>query len=226
MLTAFISDIHSNLEALQAVLKKIDEMKIERIYCLGDIVGYGAQPCECIKIIKDRKIPSVLGNHDLASVSGDTSFFNPVAARAVVWTSAKLHLDEIEFLKNLPEKLELTLNNLKVLLVHGSPRDPIWEYVFPENVDENFVKDLDFDVVIMGHTHVPFVKKFRKILVANCGAVGQPRDHDPRASFLVLDTKKVEAEIVRVKYDVKNATQKIIDAGLPKLLAERLYLGM
>jgi putative phosphoesterase len=226
MLIAFISDIHSNLEALQAVLKKIDEMKIERIYCLGDIVGYGAQPCECIRIIRERRIQSVLGNHDLASVTGNTSFFNPVAASAVVWTSTRLHLEEMEFLKNLPERLELVLDNLKILLVHGSPKDPIWEYVFPENVDENFAKGLNFDVVIMGHTHVPFVKKFRKVLIANCGAVGQPRDHDPRASFLILDIKKVEAEIVRVKYDIESAAQKIIDVGLPRLLAERLYLGM
>jgi putative phosphoesterase len=226
MLVAFISDIHSNLEALQATLKEIEKRKVEKIYCLGDIVGYGASPVECIKIIKERKIPSVLGNHDLACVTGNTSFFNPIAASAVVWTSARLHLDEIEFLKNLPEKLEVVLDNLKVLLVHGSPRDPIWEYVFPENVDENFAKDLNFDVVIMGHTHIPFVKKFRRIVIANCGSVGQPRDHDPRASFLILDTKKVEAEIVRVKYNIEVAAKKIIDAGLPKLLAERLYLGM
>ncbi|MDI6807203.1 MAG: metallophosphoesterase family protein, partial [Candidatus Aenigmarchaeota archaeon] len=102
MLIAFIADIHSNLEALQAVLKEIEKRGIEKIFCLGDICGYGANPCECIKLIKERKIPTILGNHDLASVTGDTSFFNPVAARAVVWTSTKLHKDEIEFLSKLP----------------------------------------------------------------------------------------------------------------------------
>jgi len=223
---AFISDIHSNLEAFQIVLKKIKKMKIDKIFCAGDVVGYGANPSECIKIIKDLKIPCVKGNHDYAVVSKDTSWFNPYAAGAIQWQFEQLNKIEIEFLDNLPERITMTIENLKVYMVHGSPKNPIWEYVYEENVGEEFVKELDCDILIIGHTHIPFIKKLKSCLVINAGSVGQPRDGINKASFIIFDTEKFDAKIMRLEYDIKTSAEKIIKAGLPTILAQRLFFGV
>jgi len=232
MKIAFISDIHSNLEALNAVLDKIDSLKIKQIYCLGDIVGYAASPCECIDVIRKhkrgtirkRKIISIMGNHDWAVLNKETSGFNPVAAAAIWWTTDQMKEKDVDYIKKLGEKHVLDMDGLNILLVHGSPSDPIWEYVDYLDVNEKFLKG--YDAVVMGHTHVPFVKKFGSRLAINCGAVGQPRDKNSDASFAVLDTKSFDAKIVRTVYDVRSASEKILKAGLPKFLAQRLSLGI
>ncbi len=229
MKIAFISDIHSNLEALKAVLDKINSLGIKQIYCLGDLIGYGANPTECLKIIKKIKIPCLCGNHEWAVVNRDLSWFNPVAAQALKWTSDKLDDKELSYIKTFREKMFIK-KDLKILLVHGSPKTPLREYVYANDVNENFIKNLDCDVLIMGHTHVPFVKKLvisgNSKLVINCGSVGQPRDSDNRASFALLDTAIMKTEIIRVEYDIRAAAEKIIKVGLPEFLAYRLYLGV
>lgn len=226
MKIAFIGDIHSNLEALQSVLKEIEKMKISKIFCVGDIVGYGANPSECIKIIKELKIPCVKGNHDYAVVTKDTSWFNPYAATAIRWQSERLNENEINFLKNLPEKIMTTIENLKICIVHGSPKNPIWEYIYEEDVSEEFVKDLDCDILAMGHTHAPFIKRLKNNLVINVGSVGQPRDGINKASFAVFDTEKYDVKIIRSEYDIKISAEKIVKVGLPAILAQRLFLGI
>lgn len=226
MKIAFISDIHSNQEALQAILRKIKKMKVDKIYSIGDVIGYGGSPNECIELINEKDIPSVLSNHEWAVLHQDTTWFNPVASEAIFWTIDHLDKKHFDWLRRLPEKNVVSVSGYKILLVHGSPRDPIFEYVSEETVDENFVKRLDFDVIVVGHTHIPFVKKVEGSLVINSGSVGQPRDHNPKASFVVFDPKKFDAKIIRVEYDIKKSADKIIKSGLPPFLAQRLFSGV
>lgn len=226
MLIAFISDIHANFEALKTILERIDDLEIKKIYCLGDIVGYGPDPNECIENIRGRKIPSILGNHECGVIEKNTSWFNIYAAQSIWWTIENLTEKNLNFIKTLPEKVELTLNNRRILLVHGSPNNPTWEYVYENNVDAGFVEKLNYDIIVMGHTHIPFIKKVKNKLVINPGSIGQSRDGDFRASFAIVDLKKLEAKIIRVEYDVEKVARKIIKAGLPEFLAIRLYGGI
>jgi len=226
MEVAFISDIHGNLEALTAVLTIIDSLKIKKIYCVGDIVGYAANPKECIEEIKSRKIPSVKGNHEYATITGNTSWFNPYAASAIEWGRQQLNEEDFDYLQKLPEKIIERINGYKLFLVHGSPRDPIFEYVHEESDLEELIEMSEADILVMGHTHVPFIKKVKNSLVVNCGAIGQPRDYNPKASFALFDIEKFEVKIFRVDYDINTAAKKIIKANLPSFLAQRLYSGI
>lgn len=227
MKLGLISDIHSNLVALEEVLARLKD--VDRIFCAGDIVGYNPWPNEVIELIReDDRIVSVMGNHDLAVLTGDVSFFNPIAARAVLWTRERLTRDNIEFLRNLPKKLELELEGMRIFLCHGSPADPIDEYVFP-NVSDSRLRFLislaNSDILVMGHTHVPMLRFIDERLVLNPGSVGQPRDFDPRASFAVLELPEMSVDIIRVEYDVQKVSEKILEEGLPIELAERLCYG-
>ncbi len=217
---AVISDIHGNLIAFKEVLKSIGNKKI---FCCGDLVGYYPFANEVIEIVKKRKIISVLGNHDYAVVTGDTSWFNPIAAFAIEWTRKRIKKENLEFLRNLP----LVYKN-DFYMVHGSPRNKLEEYVFPDYSDEllkYFLKLANREILILGHTHVPFVKKFDSEIVFNPGSVGQPRDFDPRASYAILDIEKREVEIIRVDYDIDAVADAVEREGLPSRLGQRLYFG-
>ena len=218
----FISDVHANIEALQAVMDKIRELQPKEIFCLGDLCGYGADPVAVIRSL--RGTTCLMGNHDFASVVKDTSWFNPYAAKAIEWTAEQLGEEEINFLSRLKHRLLTSSYGFKLYMVHGSPEDPLYGYTFEKDAD--IVKRVDCDVLALGHTHIPFVKKVGGKLVINAGSVGQPRDGNPKASFAILDTDTMRAKIVRVAYDVERASQKIIDAGLPSILAERLKEGV
>ena len=226
MRIAFISDIHSNLEALKAVLKDIDDLKIKKVFCDGDVIGYSYAPNECLNMIKKRKIKSTIGNHEDAVILKNPAGFNVYAAEAVEWTISHITKENLKFIKTFPERIGIMANDFKILMVHGSPFDPVNEYVFPDYPLERIAKSVNVDVVVMAHTHVPFVKEVEGCLMVNCGAVGQPRDRNPDACYVVLDAEERKAEIRRVKYDVKTAAEKIIKAGLPEFLAKRLFLGV
>ncbi|MGB9978424.1 metallophosphoesterase family protein [Methanobacterium sp.] len=226
MILPVISDIHSNLDALEKVVEKID---YGRILCCGDIVGYYTQPNECIEIIRKLKTISVTGNHDLACVTGDTSGFNPYAEQAMDWTRKFINHRNIEFLRNLKRKVMLKIDDVNIMVVHGSPRDPISEYIFPSTPDstlKSFLESENVDILIMGHTHVPFIKKYGDKLVFNPGSVGQPRDGNNRASFAFLDVSNMEVVIHRVKYNVDKVVTSLEDEKLPSFLGERLYKGI
>lgn len=248
---AIISDIHSNLEALEAVLADIDRRSVERIICLGDVVGYGANPRECIDRIMDRAEICICGNHDQA-VFYEPYSFNLGAERAAYWTRQQLE-DEPdkalrdrrwEFIGNLP----VSYRGEGILCVHGSPRKPINEYLFPDDVYSNPNKlldnfrRLDEPTCFVGHTHVPGVLlddpyfdppdelaepyKFElgEQAIINIGSVGQPRDRDPRASYVILNSETVE--FVRAEYDVEKTIGKI--KAIPEIddfLGERLREG-
>jgi len=227
MKVCVLSDIHSNLEAFQAVLK--DMPKVDSIICVGDFVGYGAEPNEVVELARSKDMRAVLGNHDYGAIARDKSGFNPIAAQALLWTSEKLSGDNKRYLHGLPEQLNLTLGEKRVLVVHGSPRDPLFEYVFPDVSNQELfqlTRDVAADVVILGHTHAPMTRMIQGKLVVNPGSVGQPRDRDPRASYTILDIKgEVEVTQKRVDYDIEKTANKIKSAGLPSELATRLFFG-
>lgn len=244
---AFISDIHGNLEALQAVLADIKQLGIEQIYCLGDIVGYGPNPRECIDLIMSNCSMTLLGNHDQGALF-DPEGFNAPAERAIFWTRQQLETGDPkrnelrwEFLGERPR----TFREGKFLFVHGSARNPLNEYVFPEDIYNQRKMEKIFALVeqycFQGHTHVPgvftegldffspeelnfqYTLGAEKILV-NVGSVGQPRNGDPRSSFVTLDGDKLTFR--RVEYDKETTIRKIYDIpDLDNFLGDRLRDG-
>lgn len=237
---AIISDIHANLQALTAVLTKIDEIGVDEIVCLGDVVGYNANPNECVALIRELDIPTICGNHDAVACGiSDPWGFNPIALAAAVWTRENMTPDNAEWLRGLDDSM-LTDD---FLAVHGAPssRDIYlfgWEDVLPQI---EMLRDVERDLCFFGHTHCPGIfsedgvytvdsdSKFRlgegKTFFINSGSVGQPRDGDPRAAFGVIDMRRKEYELVRVPYNIKQAAESIIHMGLPHFLADRLSLG-
>jgi predicted phosphodiesterase len=242
MIYAVISDIHGNLEALLAVLECIKSYKknIDKIICLGDIVGYGADPEECISITREVSDVILAGNHDFA-VCEQTSIenFNYYAKAAVLWSRDALNKEGINFLKELPLKYQEKGTDY----VHASLHRPeSWRYLSGTPDTQIDFQIMEKKVLFVGHTHVPVIfenaemdiKRLNsrslslnpdKKYIINPGSVGQPRDRDPRASFSIFDLEKNFIEIVRVEYDIKEAQRKILDAGLPEVLATRLSYG-
>jgi len=247
---AIISDIHSNQAALSAVLAEIDKRGVKEIFCLGDIVGYGPEPLACLDLIIDRKIISIMGNHDHAVVYEPTNF-NTGAEKASYWTRRQMDEEpdpdkrkrRWSFLGRLPVRLQMG----NILLVHGSPRRPVNEYIFPDDIYTNNAKlNAIFDRVqhlcFVGHTHVPgvfledpdfygideldYVYPIRndERAIINVGSVGQPRDQDIRASLVIVSNEKVE--FVRVEYDVEATIDQIIaNSSLDNFEGERLREG-
>ena len=225
---AVISDVHANLDALDAVLH---ELEADEIWCLGDLVGYGARPGEVISRLKEVGAKSLMGNHDYAAATGDTGGFNARAAMAAVWTRNSLTKAEVQFLASLPTELVQEVEGLKIYLAHGSPDDQLWEYVDPRTHEDLFPHYLTLtraSVIGLGHTHVPYSWKGRRGLVFNPGSVGQPRDGDPRASYARITFEGGDARVEhrRVVYDWAAAGRRIREAGLPAQLADRLAAGL
>jgi diadenosine tetraphosphatase ApaH/serine/threonine PP2A family protein phosphatase len=242
---AVVSDIHSNLPALEAVLEAIDAAGVEEVWCLGDVVGYGAEPDACADLVRERCDLCLAGNHDLAVLGGlDTSAFSETAAEAVGWTQANAAEPTIEFLRDL----EPTALREGVGLFHASPRDPVWEYVLSIEQADACMDVQPERICLIGHSHLSlfFTRPGREgqgetrgaqtsdgalldlgsgAWLVNPGSVGQPRDGDPRAAWLELDTEVESARFHRVPYDIDRAAEPIAAAGLPKHLADRLYVG-
>ncbi len=242
MIYAIISDIHGNLEALLATLECIKsyKKKIDKIICLGDIVGYGADPGECIRITREISDVILAGNHDFA-VCGETCIedFNAYARAAVLWSRDALNEAEINFLKDLP----LLYGEKSEDFAHSSLHRPeSWRYL--SGTPDTFIdfQIMEKNVLFVGHTHIPaifenegtqvkrlnaselFLNPNKKYII-NPGSVGQPRDRNPRASFSIFDLENKSIETIRVEYDIKEAQRKILDAGLPEVLANRLSCG-
>ena len=236
---AVISDIHGNLEALEAVVRDVPG-EVETVYCLGDVIGYGANPDECCDVVRSLGMPTVSGNHDLAVTDLDTdlNWFNPTAAAAVMWTREHLGAENAEFLRTRPR----TMQTRDALFVHGSVRDPD-EYIINKiSAQENLAllksEYPGVPICFFGHTHVKTVAPSPNgamtgghtldltsggPYLVNPGSVGQPRDGDTFASYVLRDGDRVIYRFV--EYDIERAQTKIRAAGLPDMLADRLAVG-
>ena len=238
---AIISDIHGNFAALEAVVKDLDDLGCSAIYCLGDTVGYGGSPNQCVNLLRSRGVTCIMGNHDAVAAGLESpDDFIAEARLAVNWTASALTAANTAFLRGLPERL---VTDQGALLVHGAPDDRD-HYLFEDN--EMIAATLELRdsgealMCFFGHTHLPSLvgedgvyepDESRFELAAdhawliNPGSVGQPRDGDPRASYAVWRPESREIEFRRVVYDIGRAQGRIVKAGLPEWLAERLLCG-
>ena len=243
MRLAFISDIHANLEALEAVLADIGQQKIEETICLGDIVGYGANPNECAELVREKTLTILLGNHDAASVNLlATHHFNSHAKIAIEWTAGALKNEFKSFLLSLP----LTITRDGLTLVHATPYEPnMWYYITSlEEAAFNF-QYFETDVCLVGHTHIPIIivldnkkevyvhqggrinvreMKGSRFLI-NVGSVGQPRDRNPQSCYAIFDTETGDFSYRRVAYDIEKAQAKMKKIKMPEFLVNRLKEG-
>lgn len=231
------SDIHSNATAFEAVLDAAGS--VDAYWCLGDIVGYGPDPNDCIRLV--RELPNLLcvrGNHDAATLGDvDQQTFNHEASLAITWTKRHLNAEGLEYLLSLPEKLDQD----DITIVHGSPRNPVWDYVMDYMTAVRMFQFFDKEICLLGHTHVPAiwyeneapkapVMEYQKVkiigkCILNPGSVGQPRDHDPRAAFALFDPQEKTWELRRIAYDVESVQARIKKSGLPWRHAMRLSEG-
>jgi diadenosine tetraphosphatase ApaH/serine/threonine PP2A family protein phosphatase len=242
MRVAVVSDIHGNLHALEAVLAALERETHDELWCLGDLVGYGARPNECCAAIEERADVCLAGNHDLA-VRGtiDLMEFSGDAGAAARWSRDVLTPEALAFL----ESLESQATRADVALFHASARDPVWEYVLSDRVAIASLEVTEEPVVLVGHSHVALHVQLQgdgftgglspagtEVALAdartllNPGSVGQPRDGDPRAAYLLLDLDARTATFRRVEYDVARTQGEIREAGLPEMLAARLQVGL
>lgn len=218
MLVGLLSDLHGNEPALSAVLD--DMPPVDALVCAGDVVGYNPWPGACVDALRERDVPTVMGNHDRAVVT-DTSFaFNSMAGAGVEHAHKRLTDDQLAWLDGLPT--ERTVLDGRVKLVHGHPSDPD-RYTYPGMFSERLLGDED--ALVMGHTHVQHHERYGSGVVVNPGSVGQPRDGDPDAAYALLDLDTLEVEERRVPYDVETVVEAVREAGLPKEIGTRLRKG-
>jgi diadenosine tetraphosphatase ApaH/serine/threonine PP2A family protein phosphatase len=239
---AIIADIHANLAAFAAVLADIKQKGgVDEVWCLGDIVGYGPDPRQCLELLQQLNHVCVAGNHDLAAIGkAETTYFNADATAAVRWTAKQLGPGDIRYLENLPQTMEKD----GFTLVHGSPMEPIWEYVISTGVAARNFEFFHSRFCLVGHTHVPAAFREEKgvchsigfstgigivlgesRMIINPGGVGQPRDGDPRASYAIYDSEGSIIRLYRVPYDIGVTQDKMMKAHLPVHLVIRLQEG-
>jgi predicted phosphodiesterase len=243
MRVLLISDIHANLLALEAVLTSAHSF--DAVWCLGDVVGYGPSPNECIERLRELNALCLAGNHDWACLGKlDTHEFNPDARRAIAWTQDVLKKWNRDWLEGKPENKLLA--DYDTLIVHGSPRHPIWEYILSTSTAAENMSYFTTSVCLFGHTHVPVIYRkdsddgivlsqkmveaepvpLREKMLLNPGSVGQPRDRDPRAAYALVELESRTLTHHRVEYNIAGTQEAMIKAKLPRRLAERLNYGL
>ena len=239
-----LGDIHGNLSALEAALAELAKLKVDRLISVGDVVGYGAAPSECIQAVREAGAVVVMGNHDAACVDLiDITYFNNYARQAVQWTKSVLSAEDRVWLAGLP----LTVHLEHCSVAHGTLHRPeLFDYIqSPRDADPS-LDEMPLPVCFVGHTHVPVallrlrddptrtaytvepevdVEEALRSLI-NVGSVGQPRDEDPRAAYAVYDSQEGRVRIHRVAYDIEREAERIRSVGLPAMLADRLFLGV
>jgi len=239
-----LGDIHSNISALRAVLERMDEAGVDTLVSVGDVVGYGAAPSECIELLRERGAVVVKGNHDAACVNElDERTFNPYARAAVAWTRTAISDEEKRWLKGLP--LVATLEHCQV--AHGTLHRPeLFDYILSLSDADPSLDEMTRPVCFVGHSHIPLtVMRFAddpgrtaytcdtevdlsetiKALI-NVGSVGQPRDENPLTAYVLFDSERRRSELLRIPYDVEAEVARIAEAGLPRVLGERLRIGV
>jgi diadenosine tetraphosphatase ApaH/serine/threonine PP2A family protein phosphatase len=236
---ALLSDIHSNLEALEAVLEDISGQQIDELLCLGDLVGYGANPNECVQRIRELVSHVVAGNHDSAVVGQtDVYNFNSHARRAVVWTAEVIEPHHARYLSERPYVDRID----DCLLVHATPSEPAaWNYVLSTQAARPEFQAFSESICFIGHSHQPIFFSLDEVprsqrgdrltcepgkrYIVNVGSIGQPRDKDPRSCYAIYDADSRTVQLRRVPYDIRSAQRKILKAALPPVLAARLSRG-
>jgi predicted phosphodiesterase len=238
-----VSDIHSNRVAFETVLEAAGSF--DALWCVGDTIGYGPMPNECVALIMQHATVAIVGNHDLASLGMiDLSDFNPDARRANIWNGAQLTPEYREYLQKLQPAAMI---DGQFEMAHGSPREPIWEYLLHEEQALDNFQVFDAQVCLIGHSHVPLIFVLspeghcRRVLprhgarlelsshdryFINPGSVGQPRDQDPRAAYAILDTEAGVVRFFRIEYDIARTQQQMRELNLPPALWQRLKVGM
>ncbi|MDH5506909.1 MAG: metallophosphatase family protein [Anaerolineae bacterium] len=241
MRTLVISDIHANVIALDTVLEHAGE--VDQIWCLGDVVGYGPNPNECIERLKEfPNLVCLLGNHDAAAVHKvDVTTFNPEARISIEWMQTQLTEESIEFINQLPEQKMIG----EVTLAHGSPRQPTYEYLLDTRAASENFEHFNTSFCFVGHTHLPVlfslepedfmsrlsiplpnqVSTLQPRAIINPGSVGQPRDRDPRAAYAIFDTEENTWDYRRIEYDIPAVQERMLAAGLPERHISRLEAG-
>jgi putative phosphoesterase len=231
---AVITDIHANLPALEAALKRIEELGIEHVYCGGDLVGYGPHPNEVCRLIDERGIPTIYGNYDYA-IARDLEdcgcayvdqHDRELGQRSVDWTLAHTDQRSKDFMRELPFDLRFEVGDSQLHLVHGSPRK-VNEYLFeekPASLYERLAAAEEADTLVFGHTHKPWVHEYGDVLFVNCGSVGKPKDGDRRGAFAVLRPGQGHPAVTieRVPYNAEAVAREVAAAGLPEEYAEKL----
>jgi diadenosine tetraphosphatase ApaH/serine/threonine PP2A family protein phosphatase len=242
MRVAILADIHANLAAFQAVLKDIEAKGgADEFWCLGDVVGYGPDPAECLKLLRELDPVCVSGNHDLGAIGRlELSYFNPTAAEACRWTATRLNPADARYLEDLPA----TIQRGDFLLVHGSPTEPALEYVISNGIAAKNFSFFKSRFCLVGHTHVPLAFREEegfctsislspgiglvlgeKRMIINPGGIGQPRDGDSRASYAIYESEGKMFRLYRVSYDIGSTQDRMVRAGLPMSLISRLETG-
>jgi putative phosphoesterase len=231
---AVITDIHANLPALQAALERIDELGIERVYCGGDLVGYGPHPNEVCALIAEREIPTIYGNYDYAIARDDhdcgcayvTQHDRDLGQQSVEWTLVNTNRQSKDFMGALRFDLRFALGDHEIHLVHGSPRK-VNEYLFedkPASLYERLAAAETARTLVFGHTHKPWVREHGGVQFVNCGSVGKPKDGDPRGAFAILTAATGAPGVVieRVEYDAQAVADEVAAVGLPDEFAAKL----
>lgn len=243
-----LSDIHANLVALQTVLDTVDRASLDQVWCLGDIVGYGPDPNECVALVREVATHCLVGNHDWAALDKlEIDDFNPEARQAVLWTQEQLTPESVAFLDALEGRLDGAHPDFT--LAHGSPQHPIWEYILYASTAADNFEHFDTRFCLVGHTHKPVI--FRQEVgqegvlalqpainvplplgqteavrfIINPGSVGQPRDNDPRAAYAIYDAEEGALTFHRTPYDIAETQRRMREANLPERLIQRLEYG-
>lgn len=222
---AIISDVHSNIHALESVFRDKEEQGADVVICAGDLVGYCPFPNEVVSGLRESGAVCIAGNHDRAVVNLDPTGMNPLAANAVFWTAKHISDENMAFLKKLRPQATLNFAGTPAAMFHGSPRMDD-EYVFEEDANAELLHLAKVQLVISGHTHVPYVKRLPEGILLNPGSVGQPRDGDWRASYIIYDERGQRTDLRRIEYPVQEAAKAVIAAGLPDYLGARLLSGI
>lgn len=234
---AVITDIHANGPALDATMGRIRELGIESVYCGGDLVGYGPHPNEVCAFLQEQQVPTIYGNYDYAIGRGlhdcGCAYRDPhdreIGQLSVEWTLTHTSVEAKRYMHDLPFDLRFELAGKRIRLVHGSPRK-VNEYLFedkPARTFERIAALSDCDVLVFGHTHKPWVDEYGGVLFVNCGAVGKPKDGDPRAAFAVLAETGdgIGVTIERTSYDALSVAREMREVGLPEELADKLVIA-
>lgn len=224
---AFISDIHSNLPALEATFEKIKSLGINKVYCLGDIIGYHTFTNEVINLLKDNKVISIKGNHDL-SITEEAFNRSKDSDFVLYWNFDALTKDNLSYIKNLPETLDIKVEDVVIKLVHGSPNS-ITEYIREGSPEvDRYISEMTTDILMCGHTHLPYIAKRDGKFLLNTGSVGKPKFGKPEASFIIITVNGniIEPEIVSVPYNIKKMTEHLSQNNFPDKLIRAIETGL